>query len=117
MLSVRIGSAGVPSVVGLYAARDATRAIPAGFAKVCEEMRWPTKETWNKLADQRLPWFEADNGAYLYKNVADGKWWIDEPNGGGVYVARSDAPEPPTSGWVTLGQGASPLPEVEVIKN
>ena len=90
-------------------------------------MRWDTQDTWNRLADQALPWYEMENGAYVYKNVADGQWWIDEPNGSGVYVALSDAPLPPASGWRALGAeatggGARPgqpsplgLPQVEIV--
>ena len=110
--SVRVANAGVPSVVGLYAQRDAAAAIPAGFAKVCEQMGWPTRQMWKKLSDESKPWFEADNGAYIYRNVEDGQWWIDEPSGSGVYVAESTAPLPPSSGWRLLHGAKSPAPEV-----
>lgn len=59
---MRVVAAGVPSVVGVYAARDARAQIPEGFARVCEQMRWDTKESWLKLSDQKLPWFLAENG-------------------------------------------------------
>jgi hypothetical protein len=137
--AVRVTAAGVASVVGTYAARDA-RSIPAGFAKVCEQMQWDTKGTWEQLSDLKLPWFEAANGgahreleptskrwpthassathscaAYMYRNRGDGQWWIDEPSGAGVYVVLSDSPLPPTSGWKALPQGASPLPSLELV--
>lgn len=111
--TVRVVAAGVSSIIGSYAQRDAAK-IPAGFAKVCEDMRWPVQGTWQKLCDQRLPWFEAENGSYMYRNVADGQWWIDEPSGGGVYVALSTEPLPPKTGWKALSDGKSPLPTIEV---
>ena len=70
----------------------------------------------HRLADQALPWYEMENGAYVYKNVADGQWWIDEPSGGGVYVVPSTAPLPPTDGWRALPQGLSPLPKIEILQ-
>ena len=35
-----------------------------------------------------------------HRNTRDGQWWIDEPSGGGVYVAKSDSDLPPTEGAV-----------------
>ena len=119
MVSVRIAAAGVQSVVGLYQQRDPRSHIPAAFAKVCEQMRWDPLPTWRKLSDQTLPWFLHDNGSYIYKNTGDGQWWIDEPSGGGVYVARSEDVLPPASGWEALSQGGSaqaPMPKVEVVR-
>jgi len=98
--SVRIVQAGVPSVVGTFAAKSPTAEIPKGFAAVCESMRWPTAESWRSLADQQKTWFLHENGAYIYRNTRDGQWWIDEPSGGGVYVAKSDSDLPPTEGAV-----------------
>ena len=66
--TLRIGGAGVASVVGLYQQRSPA-VIPAGFALVCENMRWDTSKTWATLTDQQRPWFEAANGAYVYWNA------------------------------------------------
>ena len=90
---VRISAAGVQSIVGRYAMREPT-AVPNGFAKVCQQQGWPIEETWQRLSDLRRPWFEADNGAYMYFNIADGQWWIDEPGGAGVYVPQLRPPFP-----------------------
>jgi hypothetical protein len=113
--SVKVASAGTPSVVGAYVQRDPL-VIPTGFAKVCEEMRWNTAEQWQTLSDQKRPWFEAPNGAYMYFNKGDGHWWIDEPSGGGVYVASADTQLPPASGWKALQGAMSPLPELSVVQ-
>ena len=110
--TVRVVTAGVASVVGSYAQRDVNQ-IPHGFGMVCKQMGWPVQGTWTKLCDQRLPWFEHENGAYIYRNTNDNQWWIDEPSGSGVYVAPSDgSPVPPAEGWVALSSGRSPLPVV-----
>ena len=54
--------------------------------------------------------------AYIYRNKADGQWWIDEPSGDGVYVAPRTAPLPPTGGWRALKRDAITLPQLEVTK-
>ena len=113
--TVRVVTAGVASVVGSYAQRDVNQ-IPHGFGMVCKQMGWPVQGTWTKLCDQRLPWFEHENGAYIYRNTADGQWWIDEPSGGGVYVVQSTANLPPTGGWKALPDGKQPLPQLEIVE-
>ena len=110
---VRVKAAGVSSVIGTFNARPAVE-IPKGFAKVCEEMGWPTTQMWKQLSDQKRPWFLHSNGAYIYWNASDRQWWVDEPNGNGVYVALSEDAVPPISGWTALAGGKHPLPEVEV---
>ena len=62
--------------------------IPAGFAKVCDQQGWERVGTWLKLAGPDAVWYEAPSGAYIYFNNADGQWWIDAPEGHGVYVAK-----------------------------
>ena len=133
---VRITAAGVPSVVGQYLAKAST-IVPDGFAVVCKQQRWPVLETcvsecvepsrarprlaltsvlcagrWKRLSDLEKPWFEADNGAYIYFNKGDGQWWIDEPNGSGVYVSGRATSLPPADGWKPIGSSPSPLPTV-----
>ena len=115
MLSVRVSSAGSALVNGAYAQRNAV-IIPRGFAKVCEEMGWPTQPMWQKLSNMKTPWYEAENGAYIYWNQSDRQWWLDEPNGNGVYVALSDDEVPPSHGWRALPGGRAPVPSVEVEK-
>ena len=111
--AVRVHSAGVASVVGLYHPRDPS-VVPRGFAKVCQQMKWPIEETWQRLSSRELTWWEADNGAYIYKNVGDGQWWLDEPGGSGVYVIVSEDPSPPLSGWRPLSDGAEPTPKIAI---
>ena len=91
MARVTVLSAGVAAVVGRYAPREAATSIPAGFRAVCEQNGWPTTgEMWVRLADHSLPWFESPNGAYMYRNLEDGQWWIDEPGGAGVPAHQVD---------------------------
>ena len=85
--SIRISAAGVRSANGLYL-RQSPSNIPEGFAKVCRESRWNTVQMWNQLTDSRTPWYLMENDAYIYFNRGDGKWWIDAPEGHGLYIAR-----------------------------
>ena len=114
--TVRVVAAGVASVVGSYAQRSPKKSIPDGFAAVCTQQRWSIEATWKQLCDFDAPYFEHENGSYMYRNIADGQWWIDEPNGGGVYVALSQDKLPPSTGWKALSDGKSPLPQIEIAK-
>ena len=63
---------------------------------------------WRKLSDGRRPWFESDNGSYIYWNRSDGCWWIDGPTGAGVYIQKRDSEVPPVDGeWKPLNTEAS----------
>jgi len=78
--------------------------IPPGFDKVCQEQGWNTEKMWGKLNNGQ-PWYKAANDAYIYWNNADGCWWIDRPNGLGVFKAKAPQWAPPQSGWKPLGPG------------
>ena len=52
----------------------------------------------------------------MYFNTNDRQWWIDEPDGGGVYVASHEGEHPPSTGWKALPNGKAPLPTVTVEK-
>ena len=41
--------------------------------------------------------------AYIYWNKSNGVWWIDEPSGNGVYIAKAPSHAPPQNGWKPLG--------------
>eukprot|EP00470_Lotharella_oceanica_P010652 CAMPEP_0170183364 /NCGR_PEP_ID=MMETSP0040_2-20121228/30465_1 /TAXON_ID=641309 /ORGANISM="Lotharella oceanica, Strain CCMP622" /LENGTH=118 /DNA_ID=CAMNT_0010429071 /DNA_START=213 /DNA_END=566 /DNA_ORIENTATION=+ len=113
MAKVRITGAGEPDVVGVYEPRDPTK-VPAGFAATCQKMFWDPKDTWIQLSDQKRPWFEMDNGSYIYWNKSDGRWWIDGPSGAGVYIAASKDELPPTTGWRALQGSKAPLPTLKI---
>ena len=70
-------------------------------------MKWNDKEMWQRLSDLKQPWYEHENGSYIYHNKGDGKWWIDSPDGGGVYISDSL-----TSLWQQLPNSKLPLPTV-----
>jgi hypothetical protein len=93
--------------------------VPPGFERVCIQNRWGAQSTWEMLNDGR-PWLRASNDAYIYLNSADGQWWIDKPNGAGVYVAAQDDRDasefaPPAKGWTALSSSYNPVPSVELI--
>ncbi|CAJ1966455.1 unnamed protein product [Cylindrotheca closterium] len=122
-ISIRVRGAGVTSVNGIYKAKPYSR-VPAGFAKTCDKMGWPSEATWIKLAVPSIDWYEADNGSYIYLHK-EGQWWIDDPSGAGVYIANNNnnnnmnankpLPLNPSSDWRPLGQGTLPLPSIELV--
>merc|ERR1740130_912 len=86
--TVRVKGSGVESVNTHYEWTSAT-VIPPGFETVCVQNRWGVESTW-KMLNNGKPWLRASNDAYIYLNSADGQWWIDKPDGDGVYVAPQD---------------------------
>ena len=49
--------------------------------------------------------------AYMYWNKSNGVWWMDEPSGNGVYIAKAPSWAPPQTGWKALGP-FGPLPSL-----
>lgn len=111
---VVVRGSGVDEVNQEYAEQPAAM-VPRGFAITCNKMGWDSKKMWLKLSDQKTPWFEAPNGSYIYWNRSDGQWWIDEPDGGGVFVALASPGLPPSTGWKPLSPAAGSAPAVEVV--
>jgi len=100
---------GVNCVNGDYVPTSAEE-IPPGFDQVCKQQGWPTSKMWNKLNCGKT-WYRAENEAYIYWNSLDSCWWIDKPNGMGVYKAKSPNYAPPQSGWMPLSPEAKVLPK------
>ena len=132
--TVRVKGSGVESVNTHYEWTPAT-VIPPGFETVCVQNRWGVESTWEMLNNGK-PWLRASNDAYIYLNSADGQWWIDKPDGDGVYVAPKDQAAqqggatssscgagepfhaaPPVTGWRALSPSYNPAPLVELIDN
>lgn len=103
---ITIEGAGAADVNADYHATDASE-VPAGFDRVCKQQGWDTAATWGKLNGGQV-WFKAKNEAYIYFNLMDRHWWIDAPNGNGVYKAEAPAHAPPQLGWELLGAHAPP---------
>merc|ERR1719436_3954 len=98
-MSISVSGAGVDKVNAIYMAKD-PRIIPMGFSLTCAAQKWDPESMWLQLSNQQSPWFEAENGSYMYWNKGDGKWWVDAPDGKGVYVAVAPGTTPPpVSGW------------------
>ena len=117
-MMIRVRGAGVASVNGVYQAKPYSQ-VPAGFAKTCDKMGWPSEATWIKLAVPSLEWYEAENGSYIYLHK-EGQWWIDDPTGAGIYIANNMDPNKPLplnppSDWKPLGPGTLPLPSVDMV--
>lgn len=109
---VQVSGSGEASVNQAYVERD-PKVIPVGFSLTCAENNWDPERMWLQLSNQRTPWYEAANGSYIYWNQGDGKWWIDAPDGKGVYIAKAPATAVPSSGWQALPGAQGPLPKVE----
>merc|ERR1719498_1358470 len=95
---IRISSSSVEEVNQDYLERTPD-VIPVGFSLTCAEMGWDTEKMWLQLSNQKSPWYEAENGSYIYWNQNDGQWWIDAPDGKGIFVARAAPSSVPSAGW------------------
>jgi hypothetical protein len=107
---------------GQYHAKDGAAEIPAGFERVCVEQKWNTQQMWKQLnGGERLRWFKHEgNDSYVYFNGSDGMWWIDGPDGNGVWKASGPAHAPPATGWTLLqgdnAKGVWPQPTVLILR-
>jgi len=120
---LRVFAPGRGEVSGTFERRPGS-VIPVEFGNVCAQNGWDPAETWAALnggADG--DWFlrardgdgEYDeNGAYAYRNAKDGKWWIDGPDGLGVFTARGPAHAVPgmATAWEALDENEGGLPTV-----
>jgi len=78
--------------------------------------KWDSEQMWQKLSNQESPWYEAENGSYIYWNTNDGQWWIDAPDGRGVYVVKASPDSLPAQGWQLLQGAKAPAPRVEMLR-
>eukprot|EP00933_Yihiella_yeosuensis_P048098 TRINITY_DN4410_c3_g1_i1.p1 TRINITY_DN4410_c3_g1~~TRINITY_DN4410_c3_g1_i1.p1 ORF type:complete len:388 (+),score=66.18 TRINITY_DN4410_c3_g1_i1:117-1166(+) len=120
---VTVMNSGNEDVNGDYHVRDGS-VIPEKFDLVCKQNSWNTKQMWEKLSGagngNSVNWFEAPNKSYIYFNVADEHWWIDGPDGLGVYKSRGPpfaVPGYPRGsggafGWFALDEKSHPVPTV-----
>ena len=67
------------------------------------------KSTWIKLnGGESGSWFKHEsNDSYVYFNALDGMWWIDGPDGLGVYKGSGPkwAPMGMSTAWKALDGG------------
>ena len=88
-------------VNGEYIPKDPAD-LPAGFDKVCKQQSWNTLQMWKQLNGQSSAdtWFaHTQNESYIYWNKSDKTWWIDGPDGLGVWIAKGPSHAPPGRGW------------------
>jgi len=109
ILKIKVSGSGVESVNGDYSSTSAD-SFPPGFDAVCKKQGWPTEKMWKKLNSGRQ-WFRADNEAYIYWNSLDTCWWIDKPDGMGVFKSLAPKWAPPQHGWKPLCSEAKILPQ------
>lgn len=98
-----------PEIAGRYTRRDGSAEIPTGFADVCKENGWPVEGTWGRLnGGENGSWFaHEENASYVYFNQMDKMWWIDGPDGLGVYKGTAPSWAPPGGSirWEALDGG------------
>merc|ERR1712136_576308 len=82
--SILVSKAGFLPVNGMYH-KQSHRDIPPSFKLVCENEGWSTTKIWQKLNGNK-DWYKHENNeSYIYFNENDQQWWIDGPDGLGVY--------------------------------
>ena len=100
----------VPEINGDYLPKS-PKDIPPGFASVCETQGWDTSDMWAKLNGvdpKHDTWFaHSENESYIYWNRNDGKWWIDGPDGNGVWIVAGPSHAPPAHGWMHVTKRTS----------
>ena len=112
-----VQNAGTATVNGQYFPQDSSK-IPNGFDLVCKQNNWNTLELWKKLNGNSV-WYEKKDGAYVYYNHGDRRWWIDDKDGLGVYIADTDGSDdaikyPLRSGYQPLQNAQLPAPTIEI---
>ena len=98
-----------PEISGRYTQREGGTEIPSGFAEVCKQNDWPVEGTWQRLnGGEQGSWFaHEENASYIYFNKMDQMWWIDGPDGLGVYKGAAPSWAPPGGSirWEALDGG------------
>ena len=115
MSGLTVSNAGFEPVNGKYLIQPHT-SVPESFDLVCQEQGWDTVQMWSRLNGDKEWYKHQMNQSYVYYNNADHKWWMDGPDGLGVYIT-SPAPfkPPPQQGWILIQKHVknSDLPNVE----
>ena len=109
-----------PSVSGTYLPKPRTE-VPEGFKDVCVENGWDVEATWVKLngGGEDGAWYKKESDrSYIYHNALDGSWWIDGPDGLGVYkgVGPDWAPMGMSTAWKAI-DGGSHTPTLAIYRN
>merc|ERR1712241_136509 len=91
-MGLRVTNAGFEPVNGSYSTQPHT-SVPASFDLVCQQQGWDTTKMWSRLNGGRDWYKHESNESYIYYNNADGKWWIDGPDGmGGLHHVTLSVP-------------------------
>ena len=87
---------------GNYYPQPASK-IPSSFALVCHENNWRPVDMWEKLNNNSIWYQHENNDSYIYFNNGDGKWWMDGPDGLGVFInQKASHNSPPSGNWQAL---------------
>lgn len=92
--SILVTKAGFHPVNGMYY-KESHETVPSGFKMVCENEGWQTLKVWKKLNGINNWYKHETNNSYIYFNNVDEQWWIDGPDGLGVYKSPGPINAPP----------------------
>lgn len=112
--SIRLSHASARGLNSLYTPRD-PKTIPKGFIRACGKAGgFAPRPLWDDLTTGITPWFENDQGCFIYFNCNDANWWIDSEQGSGMYLAAHNGSLflPPTDGWMNLTGERAGVPKM-----
>jgi hypothetical protein len=115
--TMRLSMASYPGINAVYSPRD-PKSIPTGFARLCNKVGgFAPRPVWDDFTNGISPWFESEEGCYVYLNCNEACWYVDDASGAGMYRASPDGSLllPPTEGWVTLQGQRVGAPKISFI--
>jgi len=109
---VEVIGAGSTQVNGWYRRREAAECPPVTYGRNRQHRR----ERWIDNLEG-LPWYEKDDGCYIYWHSNCKKWWCRDADGNLRYSAVSDTALPPHAGWRVdcWRYSVSPAPTLRVV--
>ncbi|KAL9180614.1 hypothetical protein ACHAXT_011067 [Thalassiosira profunda] len=115
--TIRLSRASARGINALYAPQD-PKTIPAGFIRMCGKAGgFAPGPVWTETTNGVTPWFENEDGCYIFFNCNDSRWYVDNAYGAGMYLANPDGSLllPPTNGWVSLTGRRAGAPKMSFV--
>ena len=114
-------NAGTDSVNGDYNEVD-FHNIPYGFKKKCSKAEKDFVPMWRRHSEYHRVWFENSQKVYVYHDVVDSKWYVEDAEGVRLYAHQDihrkedgntygdpKTELPPSTGYIAV-EGKSPGP-------
>lgn len=114
---INVSKAGFDPVNGKFY-QQSHEHIPTSFETVCKNQQWDPSELWLQLNGSQRWYGHETNNSYIYFNLTDKKWWIDGPNGMGIYITSGPNNAPPAHGWCLIQENVQnkQLPFISTIR-